>query len=203
MASETHSMIFATGEPAYAVDRRGTIVAWNAAARRVFGYSAYEAIGRKCWEVLQGQDAFGNTYCGRHCPLLEMAVHGKPVNRCKMSFRIASEEMRRFTVTTLVLFDTPDANLIHLCRSEPTTTHQALNVAQAPGARGGGDRGLLTLREREVLHYLSQGHTTKEIATQLSISTRTVRNHVEHILHKLHAHSRLEAVAISRRLGLH
>ena len=76
MASETHSMIFATGEPAYAVDRRGTIVAWNAAARRVFGYSAYEAIGRKCWEVLRGQDAFGNKYCGRHCPLLEMAVNG-------------------------------------------------------------------------------------------------------------------------------
>ena len=63
--------------------------------------------------------------------------------------------------------------------------------------------GILTPREREVLGHLADGHTTREIATLLSITVPTVRNHIDHILHKLHAHSRLEAVAVSRRLGLH
>jgi DNA-binding CsgD family transcriptional regulator len=54
-----------------------------------------------------------------------------------------------------------------------------------------------------VLGHLADGHTTREIATLLSITVPTVRNHIDHILHKLHAHSRLEAVAVSRRLGLH
>ena len=203
MVSETHNMIFATGEPAYAVDRDGTIVAWNPAARRAFGYPAGQAVGRKCWELLQGRDAFGNQYCGRHCPLRSMAIQGQSVNRCRMAFRTAGAEMQRFTVTTLVLFDTPDAKLIHLCRKESATARQASTRGQVSAARRRGAQGVLTRREREVLQYLSDGHTTQEIATQLSISVRTVRNHVEHILHKLDAHSRLEAVAVSRRLGLH
>jgi PAS domain S-box-containing protein len=87
MASGTHSVIFATGEPAYAVDRDGTIVAWNTAASRAFGYPGAQALGRKCWELLQGQDAFGNQYCCERCPLREMAFQHKPVNRCRMSFR--------------------------------------------------------------------------------------------------------------------
>lgn len=203
MVSETQKMIFATGEPAYAVDRDGTIVAWNAAARRAFGYPAEKAVGRKCWELLQGQDAFGNQYCGRHCPLRSMAIQGQSVNRCRLSFRTGSAEMQGFTVTTLVLFDTPDARLIHLCRQEPAAARAAPSPGPMAGAGRTGAQGVLTPREREVLQYLSGGHTTQEIAARLSISVRTVRNHVEHILHKLHAHSRLEAVAVGRRLGLH
>jgi len=203
MASDTHSMIFATGEPAYAIASEGTIVAWNAAARRALGYSTAQAVGKKCWELLRGKDAFGNNYCGKHCPLLELAIRGKPVRRCRMSFRTASEEVQPFTVTTLVLFNTADAKLIHLCRKDPAWKREALSVERMPGTRSGSAQDLLTRREREVLQYLSDGNTTQEIATLLSISVRTVRNHIEHILHKLHAHSRLEAVAVSRRLGMH
>jgi PAS domain-containing protein len=138
MASDNHSMIFATGEPAYAVAGEGTIVAWNAAARKALGYSAAQAVGQKCWELLKGKDAFGNDYCGKHCPLLDLALHGKPVNRCRMSFRTASEEVQPFTVTTLVLFDTADAKLIHLCRRDPASNREALSVERTTGTRGGG-----------------------------------------------------------------
>jgi DNA-binding CsgD family transcriptional regulator len=129
-----------------------------------------------------------------------MAFQRKSVNRCRMSFRTANEELQAFTVTTLVLFDTRDATLIHMCRKEPTATHESA----APGVLRESKRGhgVLTARERQVLNHLSDGHTTREIATLLSISVPTVRNHVEHILRKLHAHSRLEAVAVSRRLGV-
>lgn len=202
MASDTHSMIFATGEPAYAVGRDGTIVAWNTAASRIFGYSASSAVGRKCWDLLQGQDAFGNQYCCEGCPLLDMACHHKSVNRCTMYFKAADEELQGFTVSTLVLFDTADATLIHLCRREPSATRDAAPPTPLSKARRGKDRGVLTPRERQVLNHLSDGYTTLEIATLLSISAPTVRTHVEHILRKLHAHSRLEAVAVSRRLGL-
>lgn len=203
MASGTHSMIFATGEPAYAVDRDGTIVAWNAAASRDLGYSRGDAVGKKCWELLQGRDAFGNQYCGERCPLREMAFQHKAVNRCRMSFRTADRQWEGFTVTTLALFDSRDAALIHLCRKESPA-----NSADAPGAPqripgSGSGRGVLTPRERQVLDHLANGHTTREIATLLSISVSTVRSHIEHILRKLHAHSRLEAVAVSRRLGFH
>lgn len=200
MASGTHSMIFATGEPAYAVNRDGTIAAWNAAASRAFGYPDSHAIGKKCWDLLRGQDAFGNQYCSEHCPLREMAFQHKAVNRCRMSFRTADDELQAFTVTTLVLFDTRDATLIHMCRKEPSAAHA--ERAPAPVREPRLEHGVLTPRERDVLNQLSEGHTTREIATLLSISVPTVRNHIDHILHKLHAHSRLEAVAVSRRLGL-
>jgi len=203
MTSSTHGMIFATGEPAYAVNRDGTIVAWNAAASRAFGYRSPQAVGRKCWELLQGQDAFGNQYCSERCPLREMAMQHKAVNRCRLTFRTADEQRQRFTVTTLVLCEARDATLIHLCRKEPAGTRDdAISDGALQPARGGG-YGVLTPRERQVLDHLSTGRTTREIATLLSISVPTVRSHVERILHKLHAHSRLEAVAVSRRLGLH
>jgi len=203
MTSNTHGMIFATGEPAYAVDRDGTIVAWNAAASRAFGYRSPQAVGHKCWELLQGQDAFGNQYCSERCPLREMAMQRKAVNRCRLTFRTAGEQRQRFTVTTLVLCETRDATLIHLCRREPDRTCEGARTEGLPGAARSEGHGVLTPRERQVLDHLSAGRTTREIATLLSISVPTVRSHVERILHKLHAHSRLEAVAVSRRLGLH
>jgi DNA-binding CsgD family transcriptional regulator len=203
MASGTHNMIFSTGEPAYAVNRDGTIVGWNSAASRTFGYPASQAVGSKCWQLLQGQDAFGNEYCCERCPLREMAFQHKSVNRCRMALRTASEGLQPFTITTLVLFDTRDATLIHLCHQEPAGARQGETLAAARASGPPSGRSVLTPREREVLSHLSDGHTTREIATLLSISVPTVRSHIEHILHKLHAHSRLEAVAVSRRLGLH
>jgi len=53
----------------------------------------------------------------------------------------------------------------------------------------------LSSRELEVSRYLVQGRSNKEIARQLRISTATVKNHVHHILEKLHVHRRAEAVS--------
>jgi PAS domain S-box-containing protein len=56
----------------------------------------------------------------------------------------------------------------------------------------------LTPRQAEVLRLLEQGHSTKQIAEELHLSTETVRNHIRHILRALGVHSRLEAVAAAR-----
>ncbi len=55
----------------------------------------------------------------------------------------------------------------------------------------------LTPRQAEVLALLERGHTTRQIAEELHLSGETVRNHVRHLLRRLGAHSRLEAVAIA------
>lgn len=68
-----------------------------------------------------------------------------------------------------------------------------------------GNHGLgwdLTPRERQVLDLLATGESKEAIAHRLFLSTNTVRNHIQNILTKLGAHSRLEAVAAAAREGL-
>jgi DNA-binding NarL/FixJ family response regulator len=71
---------------------------------------------------------------------------------------------------------------------------------QAAAPRGG--RGDLTARELEVLQLLARGLDQRGIAERLVIAPKTVGKHIEHILEKLPARSRAEAVAIAyqRRL---
>ena len=60
----------------------------------------------------------------------------------------------------------------------------------------------LTARETEVLRRLADGLTTEQIAADLYVSVNTVRNHIQQVLGKLGAHSKLEAVAIALREGV-
>jgi DNA-binding NarL/FixJ family response regulator len=60
----------------------------------------------------------------------------------------------------------------------------------------------LTRREVEVLRLLSDGLQQRDIAGELSISPKTVAIHIEHILGKLHVHSRAQAVATAYRENL-
>ena len=45
---------FETAEAAFAVDRLGTIVSWNPAAEKMFGYPSSKALGKRCWELADG-----------------------------------------------------------------------------------------------------------------------------------------------------
>lgn len=60
----------------------------------------------------------------------------------------------------------------------------------------------LTARERQILEMLAAGRSTTDMVGELVVSVHTVRNHVRNVLQKLHASSRLEAVAVATRLGL-
>jgi ATP/maltotriose-dependent transcriptional regulator MalT len=57
-----------------------------------------------------------------------------------------------------------------------------------------GQSGLLSPREKEVIELIGQGLTNREIAQTLYISAGTTKSHVEHILRKLRARSRADAV---------
>jgi DNA-binding NarL/FixJ family response regulator len=64
-----------------------------------------------------------------------------------------------------------------------------------------GDESL-TARELEVLRLIAKGQRNKEIAEQLFISEETVKVHVKHIMEKLGASGRTEAVAIAVPRGI-
>jgi LuxR family maltose regulon positive regulatory protein len=59
----------------------------------------------------------------------------------------------------------------------------------------------LTERELEVLRLMAQGASNQAIAKQLFITVGTVKSHINHVLGKLNAHNRTEAVARARALG--
>lgn len=67
---------------------------------------------------------------------------------------------------------------------------------------GGDAAPQLTRREQEVLDLVAEGCSNQVIADRLTLSLHTVRNHVQNILRKLDAHSKLEAVAIATRQGI-
>ena len=60
----------------------------------------------------------------------------------------------------------------------------------------------LTAREREILALLAAGTPNPRIAEQLVVSLDTVKKHVSHVLGKLGAANRTEAVTRARQLGL-
>lgn len=62
-------------------------------------------------------------------------------------------------------------------------------------------KSLLTNREREVFELLVQDKTTKEIAAQLFVSEKTVRNHISNVMKKLNVKGRSQAVVELVRLG--
>jgi len=59
----------------------------------------------------------------------------------------------------------------------------------------------LTPREREVLHIIGRGRTTKQVADELGLSVSTVGNHRKHICKKLGLHSTAELVAFAAKLS--
>ena len=73
---------------------------------------------------------------------------------------------------------------------------------QGRGPEGPGLVDPLTSRELEVLRKLAVGQPNQAIARDLVITLDTVKKHVGHVLSKLGAANRTEAVARARELGL-
>lgn len=69
-------------------------------------------------------------------------------------------------------------------------------------ARLEAERSNLTLREIQILEFLSEGKSNKEIAGFLSISDETVKTHLKRLYEKLGASDRAQAVAIALRQNL-
>ncbi|HYG60899.1 MAG TPA: response regulator transcription factor [Symbiobacteriaceae bacterium] len=71
---------------------------------------------------------------------------------------------------------------------------------RCPGARKSTD-GALTPRETEIVSLIADGATNREIGSTLMLSQNTVKNHIKHILDKLHLQNRTQVAAWATRSG--
>jgi DNA-binding NarL/FixJ family response regulator len=74
-----------------------------------------------------------------------------------------------------------------------------VDPALMPSFLGKEQTDMLTAREREILQLLADGMSNADVAQKLFISQETVKSHVRHILTKLEADTRTQAVAIALR----
>jgi DNA-binding NarL/FixJ family response regulator len=82
----------------------------------------------------------------------------------------------------------------------PTVASLLRNVVASTNAPGGVD--LLTDREREILKLVAESHSTKEIASKLAISVKTVDNHRTNLMRKLNLHDVASLTRYALEIGL-
>lgn len=223
-AGHSLGLIETTAEAAFASDESSRVVIWNAAAARLTGLRPEEVVGKPCYEVLQGTDPFGNRHCSEMCMPRQMIRRNEPVHAFLVQTRGASG--RKLTLEcSIVVVPGPRRgghSLVHLLL--PAGRESALNATQCPGAASAplapsdgsprivsgqdpppsasspvGPASPLTRREAQILRLTAAGHGSGEIAGLLGISPATVRNHIQNVLRKLEAHSKLQAVFTARR----
>lgn len=215
---ELQAMVDSTADAAFAVDSAGLIVLWNAGAERLFGLPAANALGQRCGQILQGLDECGPV-CSADCTVLRSTQCQHPINNFDLQVN-TSHGPQWCNVSTL---RAPITNVaapyaLHIIRGIDVRKRLELLVrdfivseAKLPledahalisTTRSSARVVELTDREVEILKLLAKGATTAEIAKQLHISRITVNNHIQHILSKLNAHTRLEAIRRAEHAGL-
>ncbi len=195
--------VLSIAEPAFAINGKHQIVAWNDAAERLLGIAAQDVIGARCYEAL---DAVNGVICGdcRTCPAGKLHSRRSPARSgSEIPVSPAGQSDRRLYLTTLAAHTTQgQSRIVHLVREEQPKELRQPSASQM----NSGSRRLsplaLTQREHEVLRLLGAGHSTADIAVTLSITRVTARNHVNKVLDKLGANSRLHAVVLASQLGL-
>jgi len=195
---------------AFAVSEALQISYWNKAAEDLLGFAGNEVTGQYCYQILAGHDEQGRLFCKAHCQVAKTVMAGEPITNYDLRVRTKKGDHRWLNMSafTYMAVENGDQKLIvHLFRDISDKMQDRIFLQRLlEDARKYQDfppeddsksenlLGELTLREREVISLLAEGHATGEIAQQLSISPNTVRNHVTHILQKLQVHSRVEAV---------
>ncbi len=204
--TELAEMLAATADGGFAIDAEGRIVLWNRAAERMLGYTVRETVGRRCCDLLMGDDENGNRLCCRGCHIVDLVKMRTPVHSFDMRTRTKTGSAIWVNVSTLrVSRDGAGDRTVHLLRDVTATREilalirERLAVPAAPVPAAPDGTGALTRREFEILRVIATGVNTKDAAERLHVSPATIRNHVQNILGKLGAHSRLEAVAYATR----
>ena len=98
-----------------------------------------------------------------------------------------------------LLKDAPAEDLARAIRSA-VAGQRVVDPGLAAAALGQGENPL-TAREQEVLEHARRHGTVAELAAALHLSPGTTRNHLSAIMHKLDAHSRIEAIRVAEERG--
>ena len=74
MTSSMYGLLSKAPYGVYAVDMSQTILFWNRSAERILGHAADEAVGLRCYEVLQSLPESGTVpVCLQGCPAIRLA----------------------------------------------------------------------------------------------------------------------------------
>ncbi len=84
----------------------------------------------------------------------------------------------------------------------PVVAKEIVEQLRSPKSESDNPFSLLTSREREVLHLIADGLSAKEVAVELSISTKTVEAHRTSLMRKLNVRKATELVRYALRHGL-
>lgn len=76
---------------------------------------------------------------------------------------------------------------------DPAVTEHVLNLVRKSSNKESEKLNLLSPQERRVLAFVSEGKTNKEIAAQMALSDKTVKNYLSNIFEKLHLSRRAQA----------
>lgn len=210
-------LIEGTSDAAYVVDCEGLVVAWNKEAENLFGITAAQAIGQACDSIVGGIDECGRV-CSTNCTVLQALGKHRPVKNfdllvrtvdgeqwCDVSVLIAEFENSTQACAIHILHPVDMRKRLEMVVRDFVVSNTSLPADQAVAmmaSRTAARQADLSAREIEVLRSLAKGGTTRSIAEQLHISPTTVNNHVQHILHKLDSHTRLEAIRRAEHAGL-
>ncbi len=215
---DPQELLTSTAVAAFASDQSGHITVWNQAAEALLGHQAKRVVGKRCFKVICGRDLFGNRFCNESCAVRKMRRHREPIHPYQFQVKHRSGEMLKVKCSVIIA---PGANarrfnLIHLLEPlDPAAENRLDELARRCGAMPGfpstpdkrkkvssGPVRKLTSREIEVLRLVASGTSTHDIAHTLGIEASTVHNHIQHILDKLGAHTKLQAVYVAQRCGL-
>ena len=215
---ELRAMIDSTSDPSFAVDSEGAIAAWNRGAESLFGEPAVTAVGRLCGQILKGSDECG-AVCSENCTVRLAIENRHPVSNFDLEVEtVRGRQWCNVSVLSVEESGSSRPLAIHVVR--PIDLRKRLEilvrdflvtntnvtpesaVAMLAVTRAPAKDAELSPRELEVLRLLSQGESSRSIGTLLHISTTTVNNHVQHILKKLDARNRLEAIRRAEHAGI-
>lgn len=215
---ELTNLVSSTADAAFAIDGNGVVTAWNAAAAALFGRSEEAALGKHCSEILQGSDECGRV-CSAGCSVRRAVQEAIPVGNfdlqvetangrrwCNISVLVAQIATSQGTHSIHVVRPIDSRKKLEMLVRDFLVTETDMPAEQAAAlvktTRSAARQAELTRREIDVLRLLATGTKTSVIAERLHISRTTVNNHVQHILKKLGAHSRLEAIRRAEHAGL-
>ena len=214
---QLRKLVAGTADPAFAVDGKRLVVAWNEAAGELFGVPAEAAIGRSCASIVHAGDECGPV-CSGDCIVHQAVTGGRPLKSFDAQMQTAAG--RQWCSVSVLIAEADgsgEPHAIHIVRPADVRTRLEMVVRdfvvgqtglpadQASAMMGSGMAARasdLSDREIEILRALAHGGSTKSIAADCHISATTVNNHIQHVLRKLGAHTRLEAIRRAERARL-
>jgi PAS domain S-box-containing protein len=166
----------------------GRFVYANAAAERASGYTNAQLRGRLFTDLLR-PEARENV----ETQFRRAVEHGEPADFVTV-FVDAGGHLRGTRAQHLPLrHDGAIVGVLILAFEVRRPPSEQLGLTPPPR---------ITPRQREILALIAAGLSTAEVASELTLSRETVRNHLRNASRELRAHTRVEAIAAAQRLGL-